>query len=67
YSSLISISSIFSEEYFFNINLRIKDKIKLILFSFLEAFGYRQMCSIFRIVAIFKYRTKKIIGRRSKG
>ncbi len=59
YSSLISISSIFSEEYFFNINLRIKDKIKLILFSFLEAFGYRQMCSIFRIVAIFKYRTKK--------
>ncbi|EGT3619034.1 glycosyltransferase family 2 protein, partial [Clostridium perfringens] len=44
---------------FFNINLRIKDKIKLILFSFLEAFGYRQMCSIFRIVAIFKYRTKK--------
>ncbi|PWX12203.1 glycosyltransferase family 2 protein, partial [Clostridium perfringens] len=33
--------------------------IKLILFSFLEAFGYRQMCSIFRIVAIFKYRTKK--------
>lgn len=59
YSSLISISSIFSEEYFFNINLRIKDKIKIILFSFLEAFGYRQMCSIFRIVAIFKYRTKK--------
>ncbi|MCX0368604.1 glycosyltransferase family 2 protein [Clostridium perfringens] len=59
YSSLISISSIFSEEYFLNINLRIKDKIKLILFSFLEAFGYRQMCSIFRIVAIFKDRTKK--------
>lgn len=59
YSSLISISSIFLEEYFFNTNLRVKDKIKLILFSFLEVFGYRQVCSIFRIVAIFTYRKKK--------
>ncbi len=59
YSSLISITTIFLEEYFFNTNLRIDNKIKLILFSFLEAFGYRQVCSLFRIVAIFTYRTKK--------
>lgn len=59
YSTLISISSIFLEEYFFDTNLRVKDKLKLMLFSFLEAFGYRQICSLFRIVAIFTYRKKK--------
>ncbi|MGG5461778.1 glycosyltransferase family 2 protein [Clostridium sp. B9] len=61
YSSLISISSIFLEEYFFDTKISFGGKVKLILFSFLEAFGYRQLCSIFRIIAIFTYKKKKAV------
>lgn len=61
YSSVISISSVFLEEYFFNVNFTLKDNIKLLLFSILEPFGYRQLCSIFRIIAIFEYRKKGLV------
>ena len=59
YTSVVSIASIILEGYMFDKMLSLKTKIKLILFSFIEPFGYRQMCSFFRILGILKFRRRR--------
>lgn len=59
YTSVVSIASIILEGYMFDTMLTLKTKVKLILFSFIEPFGYRQLCSFFRILGIFKFRSRK--------
>ena len=59
YSSVISIASIILEGYLFRGSIPISIKLKLIIFSLIEPFGYRQFCSYFRILGIIKYDYRK--------
>lgn len=59
YGSIISITSIILENYISRNITSLKVLMKLVLFAILENFGYRQLCSIYRIGAIIGYRKKK--------
>lgn len=54
YNIIVSMISIIIERYMFSETTNTKLTLKLILFSILESFGYRQMISLFRIGNIFK-------------
>jgi cellulose synthase/poly-beta-1,6-N-acetylglucosamine synthase-like glycosyltransferase len=58
-SFIISTASIILENYIFKNMLTFKAILKLILFSLIEGFGYRQVCSIFRLSAVFQYKKRK--------
>ncbi|CEJ73226.1 family 2 glycosyl transferase [[Clostridium] sordellii] len=59
YSVIISIASIILENYMFKYTIKPKNLIKLIIFSILESFGYRQLCSWYRITGFIGYRKRK--------
>lgn len=59
YSVIVSISSVALESYTSKGMITFKVFIKLIFFSFIEAIGYRQMCSWFRILGILGYKKRK--------
>lgn len=59
YSSVISAASVILEGYIFSEFITLKDKITLILFSFIEPFGYRQVCSLFRLLGILNFKKRK--------
>lgn len=54
YNIIVSMISIIIERYMFSNTTNNKLTLKLIVFSILESFGYRQMISLFRIGNIFK-------------
>lgn len=54
YNIIVSMISIIIERYMFSSTTNTRLTLKLILFSILEAFGYRQMISLFRIGNVFK-------------
>lgn len=58
YSTIISISAIILERYMFKSLMSIKTTLVLILFSIIECFGYRQLCSLYRILGIISYKRK---------
>lgn len=59
YSFIVSIASIILENYMFKGTLTKGAMIKLIIFSLIEGFGYRQICSIYRLTAIISYKKKQ--------
>lgn len=59
YSVVVSVASIILENYVFKNMLNIRFILKLMLFSVIECFGYRQICSLYRLSAILQYRKKK--------
>lgn len=59
YSIVISITSIMLENYIFKHILSIRIMLKLIVFSILESFGYRQLCSWYRVTGFIGYRKRK--------
>lgn len=54
YNVVVSMISIIIERYMFSTTTSTAMTLKLILFSILESFGYRQMMSLFRIGNVFK-------------
>lgn len=59
YSFILSTASIILEGYMFKDIVKIRTIIKLIIFSFFESFGYRQLCSFYRIIGIISYKRRK--------
>lgn len=59
YGVIISITSIILENYIFKHISSFGTLIKLILFAILESFGYRQLCSLYRIGGFIGYKNKK--------
>lgn len=56
YNIICSIGSIALESYYFDHDIRFRDKLKLTMLGLLENFGYRQINSIFKLIAIFTYK-----------
>ncbi len=59
YNTIISMSAIKFEEYMFRESLSRFSKWKLMLFSVIENFGYRQVVSFYRLSAFIGYRKQK--------
>ncbi|MEG2788230.1 MAG: glycosyltransferase family 2 protein [Romboutsia sp.] len=59
YSVIISVTSIILENYMFKHISSISTLLKLMLFALLESFGYRQLCSWYRITGFIGYRKRK--------
>ena len=59
YNMVISIVAIKCEEFMFQGSLSFCDKMKLILFSIIENFGYHQLLSFYRLSAFIGYRQQK--------
>ncbi len=59
YSFVISMAAIILDNYIFNNMFSSKIIFKLMIFSIIECFGYRQLCSMYRLSAIFLYRKRK--------
>ncbi|MFR3499030.1 MAG: hypothetical protein ACLTT7_08445, partial [Paraclostridium bifermentans] len=59
YSIIISLTAIILENYMFKYILKLSTLLKLMLFAFLESFGYRQLCSWYRITGFIGYRKRK--------
>jgi len=59
YGIILSIGAILLEEYTFNKYPSLRQVIKLTLYAIFENFGYRQLTSLYRFEAIFKYRKLK--------
>lgn len=56
YGVFLSIGAVFLEEYNFKKYDKISEYLLLVLYGFLENFGYRQMMTIWRFIAFFNYR-----------
>lgn len=56
---LLSILSLFFEEMTFHKYTKLKDKLSLILYAFLENFGYRQLHTLWRLRGLFDLVSKK--------
>ena len=56
YNVSISFVSICFEAYLFRAPFQFWTVIQLIFFSIIECIGYRQICSVFRILGMFRYR-----------
>ncbi len=67
YGIFISVGAIMLEEYSFRKYERMSDFLKLILYSIIENFGFRQMITWWRFRAIFgyKYKQKSMGGKLS--
>jgi cellulose synthase/poly-beta-1,6-N-acetylglucosamine synthase-like glycosyltransferase len=66
WGSLISIGSILLDNLMFRRYGRLRDIVKLMLFSFLEMFGYRQLIVMERFVATFQFWYKEWGKQRRK-
>lgn len=67
YGLLLSLSSVSLEEYSFHRYSKYKDLLILVLFSFLENFGYRQLNLIWRLKGTFDFlRGKKQWGQMTR-
>ncbi|MEG0371483.1 MAG: glycosyltransferase family 2 protein, partial [Clostridium sp.] len=60
YSFIVSIASITYESYLFRDTISFKRGMLLFLVSLLECFGYRQLCSIYRLSAFIGYKENKL-------
>lgn len=58
YGVFLSIGAVFLEEYNFKKYEKISEYLLLVLYGFLENFGYRQIVTVWRFIAFFKYRRK---------
>lgn len=54
YGALMTVMALLIEESYFSRYLRVRDFLKLMLASFIEAFGYRQLLNIFRLYAFLE-------------
>lgn len=59
YGVVISVTSVILENYIFKYKTSIWTVIKLILYSLIESFGYRQLASYYRITGFIGYRKRK--------
>lgn len=59
YSVIISLTSIILENYIFKYIFNLSTFLKLMFFAMLESFGYRQLCSWYRIMGFIGYRKRK--------
>jgi cellulose synthase/poly-beta-1,6-N-acetylglucosamine synthase-like glycosyltransferase len=59
YSMVISWVAVLLDKYLFGNDLSASNIMKLLLFSFLESFGFRQLMSLFRLTALFGKDRKK--------
>lgn len=59
YNMIVSMISVLLERYLFGSTMPPKLMIKLLLFCILESFGYRQICSIFRIGAFWRFKNNQ--------
>lgn len=59
YSVIISLTSIILENYIFKYTFNLYTFLKLTFFATLESFGYRQLCSWYRIIGFIGYRKRK--------
>lgn len=59
YSVIISVTSVMLENYVFRHIPSITTLLKLILFSIIESFGYRQLCSFYRLTGFIGYKKYK--------
>lgn len=59
YNLICSLGSIALEAYYFEYEIKTIDKVKLTMLGIIENFGYRQINSIFKLIAIFTYRGNK--------
>ncbi len=59
YSVIISVTSVMLENYVFRHIPSITTLLKLILFSIVESFGYRQLCSFYRLTGFIGYKKYK--------
>lgn len=59
YGTALSLTSIMLEVYAFKQNITARILWKLILISLIESIGYRQIISIYRIIAFIRYRKYK--------
>lgn len=59
YSVIISLTSIILENYMFKYIFNLSTLLKLMFFATLESFGYRQLCSWYRIIGFIGYRKRK--------
>lgn len=66
YSIIVSMTSILLERYLFSKDTSLKSTSKLLLFSIFEAFGYRQMISLFRLGNIFKIKKQDKWGEMER-
>lgn len=58
YSIIISASAIVLERYVFKSLMNFKTSLILILFSIFEFLGYRQLCSLYRILGLISYKKR---------
>lgn len=59
YSVVMSITSIILENYIFKHISSLGSLLKLIFFAVIESFGYRQLCSWYRITGFISYKKRK--------
>lgn len=59
YSVVVSIASIILDNYLFKNVMTFKTIFKLMIFSLIECFGYRQLSSFYRIVGILQFNKRK--------
>lgn len=63
YGIFLSLGAVFLEEYNFKKYDKISDYLLLVLYGILENFGYRQIVTVWRFTAFFKYRrNQKVWG-----
>lgn len=60
YSFILSIAAITFEAYLFRDTIDGKEALKLCFISFIECFGFRQLCSIYRLSGFIGYRKNKL-------
>ncbi|KMT22217.1 glycosyltransferase family 2 protein [Clostridium cylindrosporum] len=60
YSFIVSVASITFESYLFRNTISLKMGLVLIGISFLECFGFRQLCSLYRLSAFIGYKKNKL-------
>ncbi len=56
---ILSVGALILEEYTFKRYTSFRQMLKLFLYSIIDNFGYRQINNLFKIEALFKYRSEK--------
>ncbi len=58
FNSIVSSISVLLEKYMSGKHMSLEHTVKLLFFCLLESFGYRQLCSIFRLIATVSFKKK---------
>lgn len=59
YSVVVSTAAMILENYLYKNKINFVTGLKLFIFSILESFGFRQICTVFEITGIFQYIKRK--------